>query len=122
MSNEPTDRNNAQPHDDYADRSYYFEHERLDCYRLAADVVRWLGRHTIDEPHLRDQATRAAQSIVLNIAEGCGRTGKSRRHHYSIARGSAAELSAALDLVPADTVAQQQKLRRINMMLWAMTR
>ena len=102
--------------------NYYFEHERLDCYQLATDVVRWLASHTIEDRNLRDQATRSAQSVVLNIAEGTGRTGKSRRHHYSIARGSAAELCAAMDLVPQDTDAQQNKLRRVGMMLWVMTK
>ncbi|MSP55613.1 MAG: four helix bundle protein [Myxococcales bacterium] len=41
--------------------------------------------------HLRDQLQRAADSVVLNIAEG--------RAHFRIAAGSAAERCAALDLI-----------------------
>ncbi len=103
--------------DRYADSTYFFEHERLDCYRLAADVVRWLAAHPLDDKHLRDQATRAGQSIVLNIAEASGRAGRSRAYHFRIALGSAAELCAAFDLVAHDTAAQQAKLRRVGMML-----
>ncbi len=106
----------------YADSTYFFEHERLDCYRLAADVARWLAEHPLDDKHLRDQATRAAQSIVLNIAEGQGRTGRSRTYHFRIALGSAAELCAALDLVALDTSDQQTKLRRVGMMLRIMAK
>ena len=50
--------------------------------------------------HLRDQLVRAADSVVLNIAEGAGHEpGESRRHPFRIAAASAAEVSAVLDLV-----------------------
>ena len=80
-----------------------FDHERLDVYQRALDfmivaeaVVRSLprGRH-----HLADQLTRASMSIVLNIAEGAGKgTPPDKRRYYSIARGSAAESAAILDV------------------------
>ena len=120
MKDETHDRPAADRPD--AEDRYYFEHERLDCYQLATEVAVWLGKHLPEDRDLRQQARRASHSIVLNIAEGCGRKGRSRKHHYSIARGSAAELSAAFDLMPTDTAAQQRKLRRIGMMLWVMTR
>ena len=107
---------------EFEERTYYFEHERLDCYRLAVEVVGSVESQRLGNANLADQALRAAQSMVLNIAEGCGRTGKSRTHHYRIARGSAAELCAALDLVPGDMQTVQRKLRRVGMMLWAMTK
>ena len=76
---------------------------RLDAYRVAVDVHRqvaklsdeWSGRSD-----LADQARRAAASVPLNLAEGAGnRPGSGqRRKSYEIARGSAYEVAAALDL------------------------
>ena len=67
---------------------------------------------------LKDQALRAAQSVVMNIAEGRGRGGDAGRNHYRIALGSAAETCAALDLLGSAAGAeQQQKLRRVGAML-----
>ena len=49
--------------------------------------------------HLRDQFNRAAASIVLNIAEGCGRaTAADQKRFYDIALGSLRECQAVLDL------------------------
>lgn len=104
---------------------YYFPHETLDCYTLARDVARWIGAADFarGDADLRDQAVRAARSAVLNIAEGCGRRGKSRRYHYSIAAGSAAEACAALDLANLpDADDPQRKLRRVGIMLERMIR
>ena len=46
-----------------------------------------------------DQATRAAASAPLNIAEGNGLAGRSRVHHFRVARGSAGEAQAAVELL-----------------------
>jgi four helix bundle protein len=43
---------------------------------------------------------RASASILLNIAEGCGRSaGSEKAHFYMIARGSAMESAAATDIL-----------------------
>ena len=50
-------------------------------------------------PHLRDQALRAASSIVLNVAEGAGLPSKKQKsRHYNIAMGSLREVQAALEI------------------------
>ena len=50
-------------------------------------------------PHLRDQALRAASSVVLNIAEGAGLLSKRlKAKHYHIALGSLREVQAALEI------------------------
>ena len=75
--------------------------EKLDVYRVAraahAHAVTILaGEHRI----LRDQLERASLSVVLNISEGAGRRSrKDKRRHYAIARGSAMECAAAIDVV-----------------------
>ena len=47
-------------------------------------------------PDLHRQLRRAAASISLNLAEGGGRRGADRKHHFRIARGSALEVEACL--------------------------
>jgi four helix bundle protein len=50
--------------------------------------------------HLVDQMRRSSSSIPLNIAEGSAKTGvREKAHPYRIARGSAAESAACLDLL-----------------------
>ena len=68
----------------------YLAHERLDSYRLALELARWAASAAIppQRKHLRDQLVRAADSVVLAIAEGSGLSGDARRHHYRIALGS----------------------------------
>jgi len=52
------------------------------------------------QPVLRDQLERASLSIVLNIAEGAGRRSRpDKSRFYGIARGSANECAAILDLL-----------------------
>lgn len=105
-------------------QTFHFDHERLDAYRLSLEVARWVAARDFPagQASLRDQALRAAQSVVMNIAEGRGRGGAAGRSHFRIALGSAAETCAALDLRcgPQDSTAapeQQQKLRRVGAML-----
>lgn len=103
----------------------YFDHERLDVYTLAVDVARGLAtaRFPRGEADLRDQAVRASRSVVLNIAEGCARGGAAGKNHFRIARGSAAETCAALDLAAvAGSKDMQDKLRRIGAMLTRLAR
>lgn len=105
--------------------SFRFPHETLDCYRLAVEVARTCAAFTLPAGRapLRDQLLRAADSVVLNIAEGRTRGGPSGRNHYRIAAGSAAEACAALDLVGGDVAAEaQDKLRRVGVMLQQLER
>ena len=95
-------------------------HETLDGYRLAVQVARWVraARFPVGDADLRDQARRAAQSVVLNIAEGCHSLGGNRGKHFRVARGSAAEVCAVLDLVDLPgREAQQDATRRVVAML-----
>ena len=99
----------------------YLRHEKLIAYQLARDVARWVryeARFPRRESSLKDQAKRAADSLVLNLAEGCYREGKDRAYHYRIAMGSAAECSAVFDLLNLDGVGERQaELRRVVAMI-----
>src|SRR6187399_3389209 len=77
---------------------------RFDAYRLAlafrAHVVRWLP---LKRAELSDQLDRASLSVPLNVAEGAGRAGRDQARHYAIARGSAFECLAVLDLLELES-------------------
>jgi four helix bundle protein len=71
------------------------------------------------------QLIRAASSVALNLAEGNGRFGRDRMHHWRIAYGSALESSSAMQLLTAarclDPVAASQAeklLDRVRAMTW----
>ncbi len=48
---------------------------------------------------LADQVIHSASSVPANIAEGAGRTGRDRMHHWRIAYGSAKEVDIHLRLL-----------------------
>ena len=103
----------------------YFDHERLDAYRLSVEVAHAVARARFPrgQADLRDQAVRASRSVALNIAEGRARGGRAGKNHYRIALGSAAETCAALDLATVGSAGDlQEKLRRIGAMLSRLAR
>ena len=78
-------------------------HENLDVYRAAMEffvlVASLLERFPRGHGPVADQLRRAALSIPLNIAEGHGKRGRAdRARFYDIARGSAHECGAILDV------------------------
>jgi four helix bundle protein len=94
--------------------------ETLDVYRLSVSIARWM--HATRWPpgmaHLKDQGTRAADSVVLNLAEGLSRGGKPGANHLRIARGSAGEALACLDIADFPGCAERrEELRRVGAML-----
>ena len=61
---------------------------------------------------VKDQLERASLSVVLNVAEACGR--RSRRdkaRYYAIARGSATEVAALLDVLTLRRLAPLAAIR-----------
>jgi four helix bundle protein len=75
--------------------------DRLDAYRVAREFDAFAARLLPRRGHagLGDQLERASSSICLNIAEGCGRFARPEKaHFYLIARGSAMECAAILDV------------------------
>ncbi len=98
----------------------WLDHDRLDAYRvslefqqLAARLCRGRGLGA-----LRDQLDRASVSVCLNIAEGAGRSSAAEKSHFfSIARGSATESGAALDLLLARGLVTASDHRRARSLL-----
>ena len=81
-----------------------FDHEKLDVYQTSLEFVKLiaalLDTFSPSNRHIHDQLSRAALSIPLNIAEGNGkRSSLERRRFFEIARGSAMECAACLDIL-----------------------
>jgi four helix bundle protein len=89
-------------------------YEKLDVYQCSIDFL-GIAIQTIEEfPRgssiLVDQFKRAAISIPLNIGEGAGkRTKPDCRKFFDIARGSAMECGAILDVCSKLKILQQEK-------------
>ena len=83
--------------------SALFDHERLEVYKRTLAFVAWLEPVLAGLPKtvaVRDQLDRASTSILLNLAEGNGKfTNSDRCRFFDIARGSALECAAALDVL-----------------------
>jgi four helix bundle protein len=93
----------------------FFDHERLDVYRLSIEYVAESYRSAQmlsgTQRHIRDQWLRAAQSIALNIAEGNGKQSPQEKGRYfDIARGSAMECAAIHDILMAIAAIQADSL------------
>ncbi len=82
-----------------------FDHEKLTVYQEAIRFVVWSEEILKTIPKnlaVHGQLDRAATSIPLNIAEGNGKyTAPDRCRFFDIARGSALECAACLDVLLA---------------------
>lgn len=82
-----------------------FDHEKLDVYQDAIGFVSWVDALLAGIPKslaVYNQLERAATSIPLNIAEGNGKyTAADRCRFFDVARGSALECAACLDVLVA---------------------
>lgn len=82
-----------------------FDHEKLRAYQEALKFAAWVDPLIEKLPArlaARDQLDRASTSAILNIAEGNGkRSYPDRCRYFDIARGSALESAACLDVLVA---------------------
>jgi four helix bundle protein len=111
----------------------YFDHEKLDVYQEAIGFCGWVGDFLAAvsaKAAAKDRLDRASTSIPLNIAEGNGKFSvKDRARFLEMARGSALECAACLDVLlvrkftgEGEVVAAKEKLARIVQMLIGLLR
>jgi four helix bundle protein len=105
------------------DPSALFAHERLTVYRRAleftADVEAIVPELEAGRRDLVDQLRRASSSIVLNIAEGAGEFSQAEKaRSYRMARRSATECAAVLDLFQTLKLCDPERVHRSRMLLW----
>src|SRR5213075_3440807 len=113
--------------------SPYFDHEKLEVYRKSIAFCAWVGDflpQITQKTAAKDQLDRASTSIPLNIAEGNGKfSAKDRARFLEMARGSALECAACLDVLVARKLVTSEQienakenLARIVQMLMGMLR
>ncbi len=67
----------------------------------AAAAISLVKRVPAPLKSIADQVIRSASSLPANLAEGHGRSGRDRLHHWRIAYGSAKEVDTHLRLLAA---------------------
>src|SRR5215470_9390588 len=112
----------------------YFDHEKLDVFQEAIAFCGWVGELLAQisaKAAAKDQLDRASTSLPLNIAEGNGKFSTVDRARFlEIARGSALECAACLDvlavrkLVAVDRIlpAKERLVRIVNMLMGMLKR
>jgi four helix bundle protein len=90
--------------------------ERLDVYGVALEFHAKAAALALRaDSVVRDQLRRSSLSVVLNIAEGAGRRSPAqKRHFYSVARGSAMESAATVDVLRVRGVAAHTECRPVR--------
>jgi four helix bundle protein len=92
----------------------YFDHEKLDVYQKAIAFCGWIGEFLTavsSKAAAKDQLDRASTSIPLNIAEGNGKfSSKDRARFFEVARGSALECAACLDVLLVRKLAKDEQV------------
>ena len=104
----------------------YFDHEKLDVYRNSIAFCAWVGDFLPSIPQktaAKDQLDRASTSVPLNIAEGNGKFSlKDRSRFLEMARGSALECAACLDVLVARKLATEDQIAGAKSQLAAIVR
>ena len=104
--------------------------QRLDSYVAARELARRVHAAKIRDAELRDQTTRAAKSVFLNLCEGLPHEGLAmRRKYFASALGSLHEAVGGVDLAavigavdPEEATAVQALGERLRRMLVALMR
>lgn len=90
-----------------------FDHEKLTVYQSSVAFVAWASDLLEVVPRrlaVYGQIDRASTSIPLNIAEGNGKhTSADRCRYFDIARGSALECAACLDVLVARRIVDPER-------------
>jgi four helix bundle protein len=112
----------------------YFDHERLDVYQESIAFCGWVGELLGDvtaKAAAKDQIDRTSTSLPLNIAEGNGKFSDADRSRFlEIARGSALECAACLDVLVVRNLiaierivpAKERLVRIVNMLMGMLKR
>jgi len=110
-----------------------FDHEDLDVYQVALELVAWLESmlaHLSCSSDLSTKLDKATTSIVLNIAEGNGRfTGADQVKFYKTAYKATIRSASLIDLATTNAAADvsrveqgRELLRRIAAMITALSK
>src|SRR5690349_24875192 len=92
----------------------HFDDEKLDVYRESIAFCGWVGEFLSAisaKAAAKDQLDRASTGIPLNIAEGDGKFSTTdRARFFEVARGSALECAACLDVLLVRNLASEEQI------------
>jgi len=103
----------------------------LHAYQVALELYRQFNAalKNTGRDHLSTQLLRAAESVVLNVAEAHPTVGADRARRFRIAANEASECGAALDLLEIRGALDRETLKalralldRERAMLWRLSR
>jgi four helix bundle protein len=103
-------------------RMKIFDHEKLDVYQAAIELV-ILVDETIEHfprgrSYLADQLQRAGTSVPLNIAEGAGEySGNEKIRFYRMARRSATECASIFEICSRLGIVEEAKYAKARDLL-----
>jgi four helix bundle protein len=92
----------------------YFDHEKLDVYQAAVELVILIDEIVQHFPrgraYLADQLQRAGTSVPLNIAEGAGEFSNNEKgRFYRMAKRSATECAGIFDICRRLQIIEEQR-------------
>src|SRR5437764_18692 len=94
----------------------YFDQGKIDVYQETIAFCGWVGEFLTAisaKAAAKDQLDRASTSIPLKIAEGNGKfSSKDRARFFEMARGSALECAACLDVLLVRKLASEEQVIR----------
>ena len=95
----------------------HFDHEKLDVYRAAIDLVILIDEIVEHLPrgraYLADQFQRAGTSVPLNIAEGAGEYASNEKcRFYRMAKRSATECASIFDICYRLKLIEEEQYRK----------
>ena len=89
-------------------------HHKLIAFAVAQELYDAVVEARVRSVRLRDQAERAAESAVLNVAEGAGRvTRADKARAYAIARAECVEATAAVEMASRRGLADARAFERV---------
>src|ERR1044071_8429874 len=93
-----------------------FDHEKLIAYQRAIEFIAWSSSLLEKVPSklsVADQLDRASTSVPLNLAEGNAKfTPPDRCRYFDVARGSALECAACLDVLVAKAKCNPDEIQK----------
>lgn len=100
----------------------YFDHEKLDVYQAAIDLVVLIDQVIEHFPrgraYLADQLHRAGTSVPLNIAEGAGEYSPDEKSRfYRIAKRSATECAGIFDICRRLNLIEETQYSKVRELL-----
>lgn len=95
-----------------------FDFEKLTVYQKAREARKLLFSIIVSSKNLdrsiADQLKRSVLSILLNIAEGTGKSSKAdKKNFFTIARGSVYETVAIMDVLLDDNIINNDEYKQL---------